>query len=78
MAEPIDFKKDIEYKRMQIALCEIFDAGYEPEQMDDHEIQFEFKGSTVRFYPFSGWATGKTIRDGRGIKKLIEQIRIFK
>lgn len=69
------FESDLKHKRMQIALCEIFDAGYEPEQINASEIQFEFKGSIVRFYPFSGWATGKTIRDGRGIKKLIEQIK---
>ena len=68
-------KKEIAHYRMQIALCEIFDAGYEPEQVDDMMLQFQFKGSYIRFYPYSGWATGKTIRDGRGIKNLIKQIK---
>lgn len=34
-----------------------------------------FKGNAVFFYPYSGWATGKNIQDGRGLQNLINQIK---
>lgn len=38
-------------------------------------IEFQFKGSFVKFFPFTGWATGKTIKDGRGLENLLKQIK---
>ncbi len=38
-------------------------------------IEFQFKGSFVKFFPFTGWATGKTIKDGRGLQNLLKQIK---
>ena len=40
----------------------------------DKMIEFEYKGQPVKYFPYSGWATGKTIKDGRGLKNLIKQI----
>jgi hypothetical protein len=37
-------------------------------------ISFEFKGHTVTYYPYTGWATGKSIKDGRGLKNLLKQL----
>ena len=37
-------------------------------------LQFTFRGSPVTLYPYSGWFTGRTITDGRGIKNLLKQI----
>jgi hypothetical protein len=41
----------------------------------DTRIDFEFKGEKIQFYPYSGWHTGKTIKDGRGIDKLLKQLK---
>jgi len=38
-------------------------------------ISFEFKGHPVKLFPYSGWHTGKTIQDGRGLKNLLDQIK---
>lgn len=38
-------------------------------------IKFIYKGALVRFYPYSGWAAGKTIQDGRGLDKLLKQLK---
>ena len=38
-------------------------------------LDFEYRGSTVRLFPYSGWHTGKTIDDGRGFEKLLEQLK---
>lgn len=37
-------------------------------------IIIKYKGNNIRFYPYSGWATGKGIKDCRGLKKLLKQI----
>jgi hypothetical protein len=38
-------------------------------------VRFEYEGSTILYYPYSGWATGKTIKDGRGLAPLLRQLR---
>ena len=44
------------------------------EKVSNKELQFTFDGCIVKFYPYNGWHTGKSIIDGRGLKKLIKQI----
>lgn len=41
----------------------------------DTEVRFLWKGHMVKFYPYSGWHTGKSITDGRGFKNLIKQLQ---
>lgn len=38
-------------------------------------IEFEYKGHIVKYFPYSGWATGKTIKDGRGLDNLLKQLK---
>ena len=33
------------------------------------------KGERVMVYPYTGWFTGKTVKDGRGINNLLKQIK---
>lgn len=61
-------------ERMAHALRRIGRAGYTVRQVNDLELQFLYHGEIVRFYPYTGWATGKSITDGRGIQRLIDQI----
>lgn len=68
-------QEELEPKRMAFAVNAITFLGYEIQHQDKTKLQFEFNGSTVTFYPYSGWHTGKTINDGRGIEKLINQIK---
>lgn len=60
---------------MQYAIDEIERLGYKIDLRDDKKIKFQFKGETVTLYPYSGWHSGKSINDGRGIKELIDQIK---
>ena len=39
------------------------------------EIRFQFKGNTIKLWPYSGWFSGKGVNDGRGIKKLLGQLK---
>ena len=37
-------------------------------------LEFIYKGCIIRFYPYTGWATGRTIQDCRGLGNLLKQI----
>lgn len=40
----------------------------------DKEIRFMYKDHIITFYAYSGWFTGKTVTDGRGLDNLIKQL----
>lgn len=71
----IERQKELEPKRMEYARNQITALGYEITEENATALKFVFKGSTVTLFPYSGWHTGKTIQDGRGIAKLLKQIR---
>lgn len=60
--------------RLRTAINEIQKLGLPIINCTDKMIEFEYKGQPVKYFPYSGWATGKTIKDGRGLKNLIKQI----
>lgn len=70
----IDRQNDLEPHRIKFAKTELQRLGFTIDYEDQREIRFNFKGEIVRFYPYSGWHTGKSIKDGRGLKNLISQI----
>ena len=39
------------------------------------EIQFNHKDELIKFFPYTGWHTGKSITDGRGIENLLKQLK---
>ena len=64
----IERQKQLEPIRIEYAVERIKLLGYDIFYKDD-------KGHIVTFFPYSGWATGKTIRDCRGLSKLLKQIK---
>lgn len=60
--------------RVKYAIGKIQALGFEISRKDNTRIQFTYKGNVVTFFPYSGWHTGKGIKDGRGIEKLIKQL----
>lgn len=71
----IERQNELEPKRIAHAKKKIESLGHEIVFESKKEIRFWFKGKTVCFFPYSGWHTGATIKDGRGLKKLIDQIK---
>ena len=69
------FNRRKEPERIEFAIRQIQRLGYEVERASDKAISFEFNGARVTMYPFTGWFTGKTVKDGRGIRKLLSQIK---
>lgn len=65
---------ELQPQRMEYAISEIEKLGFKVERLDDVKLRFIHKNSYVVFFPYSGWATGASISDGRGIKKLLSQL----
>lgn len=71
----VDRQLKLEPKRMDFAKKQIENLGFKVTEIGETKLQFEFSGHTVNFFPYSGWATGSTIKDGRGLAKLLRQIK---
>lgn len=71
----IERQKQLEPKRVEYAIQKIQQLGFEVNRVSDSEINFKHKGHTIRFFPYSGWASGATIKDGRGLSKLLTQLK---
>lgn len=70
----IERQIELEPKRMAYAKGSIEKLGYKVSEVSDTELNFDYNGSKVHFFPYSGWHSGSTIKDGRGLKKLLRQI----
>jgi len=68
-------QKDLEPKRIEHAIKKIETLGLSVYFSDSTKISFNYKDNPITFFPYSGWHTGKGIKDGRGIKKLLNQLR---
>lgn len=68
-------QKKLEQSRIEYSVKCIQDLGYKIEYQDKRVVKFTFKNKLVTLFPYSGWHTGKTIIDGRGLNNLINQIQ---
>ncbi len=71
----IEKQNKLEPKRIDTAKREIGYLGYDIIYEDKTKIQFKYKGEVITYFAFSGWSSGKGIKDGRGLINLINQIR---
>lgn len=70
-----DLQKQLEPKRIEYAKQQLAKLGFEITFECSSRIDFIFKGEKVSLFPYSGWHTGKSITDGRGIEKLLKQLK---
>lgn len=75
MARLRERQNELEAGRIIYALNQLNKIGYNVEQPDPRTLRFMHKGSPVILYPYTGWFTGKTVTDGRGIHNLIRQLK---
>ncbi len=64
----------LEPARMKTAVDKLQCLGFEVETTEKL-IKFMFEGKSVTYYPYSGWASGKSIKDGRGLNRLLNQLK---
>lgn len=61
--------------RIEYARTKLKALGYDVEQTSTAALRIIHQGSPVIIYPYTGWFTGKTVRDGRGIHNLLKQLK---
>lgn len=83
MTEDMEFLRELTAKkrsekepgRREYVLNELRKRGFKPEEDEEKKcIRFSFQGNVITVYPYKGWFTGKGVKDGRGISKLLKQI----
>lgn len=76
MSKRLDTERQerLEPTRRETAIEAFTRLGYDVRE-ENKALMIMFKGSFVRFFPYTGWHTGKTITDGRGLKNLLKQLK---
>lgn len=64
----------VQAERMEYALKKFEKLGIPHERISDSTIQIEHNGNIINFFPHTGWHSGKGIKDGRGLNKLLNQL----
>ncbi len=77
MSKRLDTERQelLEPKRIDHYKKKIVEFGYSITVEDKTHLEFIFKGSTIHVFPYSGWCSGKTITDCRGLSNLLKQIK---
>ena len=70
-----DRQEQLEPQRITFAVQQLQALGYGITHKDSTKVQFIHKGETITLFPYSGWHSGKTIKDGRGIDNLLKQLK---
>ena len=65
---------ELQPTRMRYAIEQLIKKGFTIEYENSSRVEFIYKGSKVVLFPYSGWHTGTTIMDGRGINNLLKQL----
>lgn len=68
-------EKKLTPTRITYAIEKISELGIFVEKKDEKTLRFWWKNEIVTYYPYSGWHTGKSIIDGRGIDNLLKQLK---
>ena len=68
-------KDFLQKDRLEFAEMMILELGFDITSINKTELRFEFNGSIIFFFPFTGWHSGKTIQDGRGLNNLLKQLK---
>ncbi len=69
-----DRQNTLEPIRMTSTKQVLENLGFKVTVFGKTRLEFIYKGSIVMFYPYSGWFTGKAVKDGRGFNKLLTQL----
>ena len=76
MSNRLDKERETELqpKRIEYAATKLRELGYDKLEIDNTKIKFSHQGHPCVLFPYSGWHTGKSIKDGRGIQNLFNQL----
>lgn len=76
MSSRLDQEREEKLQPIRTKSCKtkLEKLGYAVSQSGNTRLEFIFEGSKIMFWPYSGWHSGKTIKDGRGFKNLLKQV----
>ena len=67
-------EQKLQPERIKSAKAEIERLGFVIEYEDETTLKFNYLGNMITLFPYSGWFSGKGVKDGRGLKNLLGQI----
>lgn len=78
MSRRLDQEREERLQPLRMKNCQekLEELGFKVEAIGGYRLEFEYKGNTIKFWPYSGWHTGKGIKDGRGFGELLRKLGI--
>jgi hypothetical protein len=70
----IEKRRRLQPSRIKGTQEELESWGYVVTRVNDTLLTFVHEGHLVRFWPYTGWHSGKSIKMGRGFENLIKQL----
>lgn len=70
----IDKQKKVEPIRLDYAISRLKTVGFEPIDITNVSFKIKYKNNLITIYPYSGWFSGKGVKDGRGLDNLLKQL----
>ena len=76
MSNRLNQEREAELQPKRMASCKekLEELGFEVRAFEPDRLEFIFNGNKISFWPYSGWHSGKGIKQGRGFAKLLKQI----
>lgn len=76
MSSRLDQETEARLQPIRMATCkkQLENLGYRVISDESTKLLFLHKGCQITFFPYSGWHSGKTIKDGRGFNHLLKQL----
>jgi len=87
--EPSDLRLDYDYLkqlavenrdthepgRREYVMAALRERGFSPVWNEEKKaVMFDYKGNTITVWPYKGFFSGKGVKDGRGVRKLLNQL----
>lgn len=70
-----EVQAELTKRRSMYALEKLSQKQVHIDTVDEKKIVIIHRNKKIVLYPFTGWFTGKTIKDGRGIENLLSQLK---
>lgn len=71
-------EEKLQPERIKTCKLKLEQLGFIVSKNGKTELQFMFNGSLVKFWAYSGWHSGRSIKDGRGFLNLLKQLKEVK
>ena len=76
MSKRLDQEREarLEPVRIRKAVDVLQKMGYET-KVESKSVTFIHNGNKLTYFPYSGWLSGKGVKDGRGLDNMLKQLR---